>query len=110
MDNSVLQGTTPTFIIDVDPVDLSLSDIIELELTFKQFNENPVYKHLGDCTIDLESNSVSYHFSEIETLNLNPNRNLSWQIRFVVNNGEIVGTEYANIDVALLLSSEVLKV
>lgn len=104
---SILQGTTPTLTIAVDQNDLLLSEITELELTFQQVDD-PVYKHMADVTIDTESNTVSYHFTQEETLALIPTRILNWQIRFLLPDGNIVGTPIAQINVSDLISNEVL--
>lgn len=105
--NSILQGTTPTLIITVDQNDLLLSNIIELELTFQQVGD-PVYKHMADVTIDTAANTVSYHFTEEETLALIPTRLLNWQIRFAMPDGNIIGTTIAQISVSDLISDEVM--
>lgn len=105
--NSILQGTTPTLTIAVDQADLLLSDIVALELTFQQVGD-PVYKHMPDVTIDTEANTVSYHFTQAETLALIPSRLLNWQIRFALPDGNIVGTPVAQISVSDLISNEVM--
>lgn len=105
--NSILQGTTPTLTIAVDPDDLLLSNITALELTFQQVGD-PVYKHLPDVTIDTEANTISYHFTQEETLALIPSRLLNWQIRFALFDGNIIGTTIAQINVADLISNEVI--
>ena len=106
--NSILQGTTPTLTIAVDQNDLLLSNIIELELTFQQAQADPVYKHMPDVTIDTEANTISYHFTQAETLALIPSRLLNWQIRFALPDGNIVGTPAAQISVSDLISNEVM--
>lgn len=105
--NSILQGTTPTLTIAVDQDDLLLSDIVELELTFQQVGD-PVYKHMPDVTIDTETNTISYHFTQEETLALIPTRLLNWQIRFRMPDGNIIGTTVAQISVSDLISDEVM--
>lgn len=104
---SILQGTTPTLTIAVDQNDLLLSEITDLELAFQQADD-PVYKHMSDVSIDTEANTVSYHFTQEETLALIPTRILNWQIRFLLPDGNIVGTPIAQITVSDLISNEVL--
>lgn len=104
---SILQGTTPTLTIAVDQNDLLLSEITDLELTFQQVDD-PVYKHMSDVTIDTKANTVSYHFTQEETLALIPTRVLNWQIRFKLPDGNVVGTPIAQISVSDLISNEVL--
>ena len=105
--NSILQGTTPTLTINVNPNDLKLADIEELELTFKQ-NTNLVYKHKEDCVIDYEANTISYHFSEQETFELVPARALNWQLRFLMPDNNVIGTVINQIKVSDLISTEVM--
>lgn len=105
--NSILQGTTPTLIITVDPDDLLLSNVVALELTFQQVGD-PVYKHMPDVTIDTEANTISYHFTQAETLALIPTRLLNWQIRFALADGNVIGTTAAQISVSDLISDEVM--
>ena len=108
--NSILQGTTPVFKISINPEDLSLEDVVELELVFKQFNKDIIIKHKADCHIDTAENTISYHFTEVETLNLIPTTPLNWQLRFATSDGERVGTEIASIKVSDLISEEVMTV
>lgn len=107
--NSILQGTTPTLTVSINPVDLSLSDVVEIELTFKQFNQNPTIYHMDDCTVDLDANTVSYHFTEAETLAFDPTLPLQYQLRFAMNDGNIVGTIVSSVNVADLMSGEMLS-
>ena len=106
--NSILQGTTPTLTITVNPDDLLLSNILDLELTFQQVGE-PVYKHMSDVSIDTEANALSYHFTQEETLALIPTRLLNWQIRFLMPDGNVIGTTIAQINVSDLISDEVMS-
>lgn len=107
--NSILQGTTPTLTVSIDPADLSLSDVVQIELTFKQFNQNPTIYHMADCSVDLEANTVSYHFTEAETLAFDPTTPLMYQLRFATNDGEIVGTVAASVNVSDLMSEDLLS-
>ena len=104
---SILQGTTPTLTISVDKTDLLLSEIIGLELVFQQIGD-PIKKRMSDVIIETEENTVSYHFTEEETLALTPTRTLNWQIRFKLPDQNIVGTPIAQINVTDLISNEVL--
>lgn len=101
----ILQGTTPAICIEIDPEDLSLSDVQEIELAFQQREAYPMIKHTEDCEIDEDANTVTYHFTEQETQSFNPKYNLKWQIRFLTN-GEIVGTRIDEIDILDLISTQ----
>ena len=109
MTDAILQGTTPVLTISIDPDDLELADVTELELTFQQYNKNPIIRHLADCTIDLDNNTISYHFSEIETHSFDHSFPLKWQLRFVTSGGEIIGTETSEIQIYDLISKEVMS-
>lgn len=107
MDN-ILQGTTPTITISIDPTDFSVSDVIALEFTTKQKNNISVYG-LQDVTVDTNANTVSYTFSQVETLAFIPDVLLSVQLRFMFADGSIVGTNRMNFNIDDLISSEVLS-
>jgi len=107
MDN-ILQGTTPTITISIDPTDFSVSDVIALEFTTKQKNNISVYG-LQDVTVDTDANTVSYTFSQAETLAFIPDVLLSVQLRFMFADGSIVGTNRMNFNIDDLISSEVLS-
>ena len=106
--NSILQGTTPTLTISIDPEDLALTDVAELELAFQQFNQPVLIKHMTDCEIDTSANTVSYHFTQEETLAFLPTTPLNWQLRFATTNGELIGTQIASIQISDLISNEVM--
>ena len=106
--NSILQGTTPTLTITVNPDDLLLSNITDLELTFQQMGD-PIYKRQADCVIDYEANTISYHFTEEETFDLMPTRVLNWQLRLLMPDGNVIGTKIAQISASDLLSTEVMS-
>lgn len=105
---SILQGTTPTLTIAIDPTDFDVSDIVALELTVKQKNNITNYS-LADVTIDPIVNTVSYQFKEAETLAFIPDVLLSVQLRFVFADGNICGTDRINFNVDDLISTEELS-
>lgn len=105
--DSILQGTTPTITIAIDPTDFSVSDIVALEFTTKQKSNISVY-NLQDVTLDPAANTVSYTFTQAETLAFIPDVLLSVQLRFMFADGSIVGTNRMNFNINDLISSEVL--
>ena len=106
--DSILQGTTPTLTISIDPTDFSVSNIVALEFTFKQKNNITVHT-LQDVTVDTTANTVSYTFTQAETLAFIPDVLLSVQLRFMFADGSIVGTNRMNFNINDLISSEVLR-
>lgn len=104
----ILQGTTPTLTITVNPDELLLSDVTEIELTFQSGAQTPTKKGMTDLTIDTEANTMAYTFTETETLALSASSMLIWQARFKLQSGVIVGTVKKSIKVIDLISEEVM--
>jgi hypothetical protein len=100
--SSILQGTTPGLEVPISSEDFLVTDVTSLELKFSQGGEVAVH-NLAELTVDAEGNSFTYHFSEAETLALDPSRPLLWQMRFWFEDGNIVGTEQMLLDVADLI-------
>lgn len=105
--DSILQGTTPTLTITIDTDDFAVSDVTKLELTTKHDGTVTSYD-LNDVTLDTEANSISYTFTEAETLAMNPDKPLRYQCRFMFSDGSIVGTKTMYLDVADLFSEDVM--
>lgn len=99
----ILQGTTPSLTITIDPNDVSLSDVVAIELSFGQGSKIS-YKDIDDILIDSEENTLSYHFTEEETMNMNTSMSLSWQLRLKTTSGDILGTRKQSIEIAELQS------
>ncbi len=106
--DSILQGTTPTLTIAIDPTDFAVSNIVALELAVKQQNNVTVY-NIFDVTIDPVANTIAYTFTEAETLAFIPDAWVSVQLRFLFADGNICGTNRMNFNVNDLISSEVLS-
>ena len=94
----ILQGTTPTLTLEFDTEDLSVANIVGLEFAVKQKETVTVYG-LSDVTLDSEGNTLSYTFSEEETLAFVPDCLLFVQARMVLSDGNIVGTEQMTFNV-----------
>lgn len=108
MAENILQGTTPTLKIKVKPADLPLTNVADIELSFKQWDTPVLVKGLADVGIDTTNNYITYHFTEQETLNLLPRTDIEWQLRLKTIGGEVFGTVLSRFDVAELLSKEVM--
>ena len=105
--DSILQGTTPTLTIAIDPTDFEVSNVVALEFAIKQKSNVSIYG-LSDVVIDAEENTISYTFTETETLALIPDILLSVQLRFMFADGSICGNNRMNFNVNDLISTEVL--
>lgn len=68
--NGILQGTTPKLVITI-PDTCPLSSVTDIELTMAHKCEKVIYG-LADVTIDTEENTVTYAFTEAQTLALDP--------------------------------------
>ena len=102
----ILQGTTPTLNITL-PVEISVDEITALELTLKQKNDLRILQ-LADVQVNSETNSISYTFTEAQTLALVPAVPLIWQMRVQTPDG-IFGTPQSKINVQNLISQESLS-
>ena len=105
--SEILQGTTPSLEIKINTEDLSVGDVIKLELVMLN-GETTTKKSLSDMTVDTEANSFTYKFTEAETFALVPKRPLYYQLRFLFADGTIVGTKPMSIQVADLYSEDVM--
>lgn len=104
---SILQGTTPSITFNISEEDFAVSDVTKLELVFSN-NGKTETKGLSDVTLDADANSITYTFTEAETLALAPTARLYYQLRFGFADGSIIGTKKASIDVSDLISEEAL--
>ena len=101
--NGILEGTTPSLRIRV-PQQIPVTSLIGIELVLRHKGVKTKYG-LADMTVDAENNMVAYPFTERQTLDMDPDEPLYWQIRFKTASG-IVGTKTARIDVYELRSEE----
>ena len=99
----IIQGTTPT--ISVEVTNLPIESATAIELTFKS-GDTVTRKGLEDVTI--EGNTISYHFTQEETLAFSAAGTLYWQLRVMVD-GEVYGIPIQNISVLDLISEVVLE-
>ena len=105
--DSILQGTTPVLELEFDTDDFLVTDVVKLELTFLHKNQKTIHG-LDDVLIDAANNCISYHFTEEETLNLKPKTPFIYQVRLKLSDNEIVGTDKDSLNVADLMSEEVM--
>ena len=101
----ILQGTTPSLEIEIDPNDFAVNDVTVLELAFRN-GSTLLLKGLEDVMLDTEHNTITYHFTQAETLALNVKQALEYQCRFKFSDSSVVGTVKARINVRDLMSEE----
>lgn len=78
---NIMQGTTPSITITIDPEDFLLSAVTRMELYVKNGGTLTTYT-ADDLTVDTEANTLTLTFSEAETAAMNPRKFLTVQGRF----------------------------
>lgn len=78
---SIMQGTTPSITITIDPDDFQLSNVTKIELYVRNGGTLTTYT-AEDLTVDTEANTITKTFSEAETAAMNPKRFVTVQGRF----------------------------
>lgn len=101
---TILQGTTPSLTIEINPSDFLVSEVEKLEICVWQGNREAKYYGLSDVVTNPDDNSFTIQFTEKETLAL-CKTSVYWQMRCVIHDGDIYGTNVsAPINVAALKS------
>lgn len=95
---SIMQGTTPSITITIDPDDFQLSAVTRMELYVKNGGTLTTYT-AEDLTIDTEANTITLTFSEAETAAMNPKRFVTVQGRFWLGSS-VVGINKLTFGVA----------
>lgn len=103
--NMILQGTTPQLIITI-PETVPLTSVIGVELTISHKDSKNIIG-LDDVTVDSENNTITYTFTEAQTLALDPRFPVQWQLRLKTAS-VIVGTLVQSIKVYDLISEDVM--
>lgn len=105
---TILQGTTPSLMIEIDAKDFLVTEVEKLEICIWQGNGEPVAYGLSEVLVDPENNSFSIQFTERQTLAFEKT-GVRWQMRCVIHDGDIYGTTISpQINVAELKSKQVL--
>lgn len=78
---AIMQGTTPSITITIDPDDFLLSSVTRMELYVRNGGTLTTYT-ADDLTVDTEANTLTLTFSEAETAAMNPRKFLTVQGRF----------------------------
>lgn len=107
MTNEILQGTTPAIRIRIDPRYFKVDRVTQLEWVFYH-DDKMLHKNLSDVIVDTPRNSFIYRFTQEETLALNTNRLLQFQLRFMFQDNQVLGTKQMSLGVADLYSKDVM--
>lgn len=95
---SIMQGTTPSLTITIDPDDLQLSSVTAMRISFRQDKSITWYKK-DDFTIDTSANTFTKVLTEEETARLKPGVPLVIQGRFWLGRS-VVGINKISIGVS----------
>ena len=106
----ILQGTTPTLRIKFQTTDAAVTDFTKIELTFR-YGRTEEKHDLDDPQIELDAdeNTISYNFTEAETLGFTVGEALYYQVRAMLQSGKILGTRRKTINIVDLMSEDVLS-
>lgn len=97
--NSIMQGTTPSLTISIDPDDFLLSDVQAIELYVANKGIVTTYTQ-SDLLIDTEENTVTKKFTEAETAAMSKRNTVTVQGRFWFPDGSVVGIAKITLSVA----------
>ena len=104
---SILQGTTPSIRYPFKTTDLDVSNVIGVEFSIKHKDVLQIHG-LDDVIVDTTANTITYHFSQEETLAMDPGDYVYYQIRCKLTDNNTVGTVKEKAKVADLMSKETL--
>lgn len=96
--DAIMQGTTPSITITIDPDDFQLASVTKIELYVKNGGTLTTYT-ADDLTVDTEANTLTLTFSEAETSAMNPRKFLTVQGRFWLGSS-VVGINKLTFGVA----------
>lgn len=100
----IIRGTTPTLIVDFTGV-LDVSTITSTVLTIRT-RTGVTEKMLSDLSVDTEHKTVSYHFTQAETLALTAKDTVRFQLdvvasgeryRCVTESARVADTQYNEV-------------
>ena len=81
---SIMQGTTPSITITINPDDFLLSSVTKVELYVQNGVTLTTYT-ADDLIVNTEANTITLTFSEEETAAMNPKKFLTVQGRFWID-------------------------
>ena len=100
--NGILQGTTPSLVLEADPEELWVDAAEKIELYVQ--NGGSIVTYTGsELTIDAEANTVTKAFTEAETAALKRGFPVVAQARFWMPSGQIVGSNKVSFAVEDML-------
>ena len=99
--SAIMQGTTPSLTITIDPEDFLLSDVEKLELYIQ--NRTLTTYTAEDLTIDTTNNTITKTFTEQETSAFTTKYPVVVQARFWFSDNSVVGINKITFNVSDML-------
>ena len=104
----MIRATTPTFTFRF-PQQISVTDIEEVVLTFKQAGIKKLVKYLDDLTVDVEKNAFELELSQTDTKAFIADEDCEIDMRPMID-GKVYHTEIVYTDVKRVLNDEVITI
>ena len=100
--NGIMQGTTPSLVLEADPEELWVEAAVKIELYVQNYGNLATYTG-EDLTIDAEANTITKAFTEAETAAFRRGFPVEAQARFWMPNGQVVGSNKVSFSVEDML-------
>lgn len=106
----MFRGTTPTIRWKLSNESIDLSTVEQIWMTFKEQNneKSAMTKDITELTIDEEKRTISYDFSQEETLQFKTGI-IETQLRVLLDNGDALATEIQTFKVERILKGGVIE-
>lgn len=103
--SAIMRGTTSTIEMPVNAEDFSLTSVTAVEFRIKNGGMTTVY-HAEDLIVDTDTNTVTRHLTEGETLKFDSSFPVIAQMRCWLSDGSVVGTKKQVVEVLDIIPSE----
>lgn len=87
---AIMQGTTPTIKIAIDPNDFLVTDIVDIDYRIRNDGQISQFT-IDDVIVNPEDNTISKRFDATETGNMNYKKPLEIQFRCFMKDGSVIG-------------------
>lgn len=101
------RGTTPTIKWNINNDDLDFAEIEQVWMTFKDSAGNKITKDITELEIDEDEKSISYEFSQEETLKIHTGI-VETQLRVLLDTGAALATEIKEFEMDRVLKGGVI--
>lgn len=102
------KGTTPTIRWNIKNSDLDFEDISEIWMTFKDSSNYIVNKTLSDINLNDEDRTISYEFTQEETLKFKIGI-IETQLRILLSGGQVFATSIKEFTMDKILKGGIIE-